>query len=99
LSKQIPLVVRVDQDKLVIPAFQRGFKWQTPDIRNFSNSSFSTFLSGQHCSGAHSEECLNFGALKRLSFQMKSRNVRTIVMPSVSRDVPQSGLWQMTTSP
>src|SRR3984893_8075294 len=31
--KLTDLVVRVDQDKLVIPDFQRGFKWQTPDIR------------------------------------------------------------------
>jgi len=69
------------------------------DMDSSVSPTHGDFLSGQHCSGAHSEECLNFGALKRLSFQMKSRNVRTIVMPSVSRDVPQSGLWQMTTSP
>jgi len=32
--KLTDLVQRVDQDKLVIPDFQRGFKWQTPDNRD-----------------------------------------------------------------
>jgi uncharacterized protein with ParB-like and HNH nuclease domain len=36
--KLTDLVVRVDQDKLVIPDFQRGFKWQTPDIRRLLES-------------------------------------------------------------
>lgn len=32
------LVGCVDQDKLVIPDFQRGFKWQTRDIRKLLES-------------------------------------------------------------
>ncbi len=40
------LVQRVDQDKLVIPEFQRGFKWQTPDIRKLLESLLLDFPIG-----------------------------------------------------
>ena len=33
--KLTDLVTRVDQDKLLIPDFQRGFKWQTPTSESF----------------------------------------------------------------
>src|SRR5260370_29979975 len=40
------IVQRVDQDKLVIPEFQRGFKWQTPDIRKLLESLLLDFPIG-----------------------------------------------------
>lgn len=40
------LVQRVDQDRLVIPEFQRGFKWQTPDIRKLLESLLLDFPIG-----------------------------------------------------
>ena len=44
--KLTDLVQRVDQDKLVIPDFQRGFKWQTPDIRKLLESLLLDFPIG-----------------------------------------------------
>lgn len=44
--KLIELVQRVDQHKLVIPDFQRGFKWQTPDIRKLLESLLLDFPIG-----------------------------------------------------
>lgn len=44
--KLTELVQRVDQDKLVIPDFQRGFKWQTPDIRKLLESLLLDFPIG-----------------------------------------------------
>jgi hypothetical protein len=44
--KLTDLVVRVDQDKLVVPDFQRGFKWQTPDIRKLLESLLLDFPIG-----------------------------------------------------
>jgi uncharacterized protein DUF262 len=44
--KLTDLVVRVDQDNLVIPDFQRGFKWQTPDIRMLLESLLLDFPIG-----------------------------------------------------
>src|SRR6516162_2692576 len=40
------LVQRIDQDKLVIPEFQRGFKWQTPDVRKLLESLLLDFPIG-----------------------------------------------------
>lgn len=40
------IVQRVDQDKLVIPEFQRGFKWQTTDIRKLLESLLLDFPIG-----------------------------------------------------
>jgi uncharacterized protein with ParB-like and HNH nuclease domain len=36
--KLTKLVQKIDQYKLVVPDFQRGFKWQTPDIRKLLES-------------------------------------------------------------
>jgi hypothetical protein len=77
--KLTDLVVRVDQDKLVIPDFQRGFKWQTPDIRKLLESLLLDFPIGQHCCGARSERTWLSGASKTSSFQMARRMVRTIL--------------------
>jgi hypothetical protein len=44
--KLTDLVQRIDQDKLVIPDFQRGFKWQTPDIRKLLESLLLDFPIG-----------------------------------------------------
>jgi uncharacterized protein with ParB-like and HNH nuclease domain len=44
--KLTDIVVRVDQDRLVIPDFQRGFKWQTPDIRKLLESLLLDFPIG-----------------------------------------------------
>jgi uncharacterized protein with ParB-like and HNH nuclease domain len=44
--KLTDLVQRVDQDKLLIPEFQRGFKWQTPDIRKLLESLLLDFPIG-----------------------------------------------------
>jgi hypothetical protein len=44
--KLTELVSRVDQDKLVIPDFQRGFKWQTGDIRKLLESLLLDFPIG-----------------------------------------------------
>ena len=44
--KLTDLVVRVDQEKLVVPDFQRGFKWQTPDIRKLLESLLLDFPIG-----------------------------------------------------
>jgi uncharacterized protein with ParB-like and HNH nuclease domain len=44
--KLTDLVQRVDQDKLLIPDFQRGFKWQTPDIRKLLESLLLDFPIG-----------------------------------------------------
>jgi uncharacterized protein with ParB-like and HNH nuclease domain len=44
--KLTDIVERVDQDRLVIPDFQRGFKWQTPDIRKLLESLLLDFPIG-----------------------------------------------------
>jgi hypothetical protein len=62
------LVQRVDQDKLVIPEFQRGFKWQTPDIRKLLESLLLDFPIGAALLWRTQSSTLEFRRIEDVQF-------------------------------
>lgn len=66
--KLTDLVVRVDQDKLVIPDFQRGFKWQTPDIRKLLESLLLDFPIGAALLWRTQRAMLDFRRIEDIEF-------------------------------
>jgi hypothetical protein len=66
--KLTDLVVRVDQDKLVIPDFQRGFKWQTPDIRKLLESLLLDFPIGAALLWRTQRTTLDFRRIEEVEF-------------------------------
>ncbi len=62
------LVQRVDQDKLVIPDFQRGFKWQTPDIRKLLESLLLDFPIGAALFWRTQRTTLEFRRIEDIEF-------------------------------
>lgn len=66
--KLIDLVQRVDQDKLVIPEFQRGFKWQTTDIRKLLESLLLDFPIGAALFWRTQRASLDFRRIEDVEF-------------------------------
>jgi uncharacterized protein with ParB-like and HNH nuclease domain len=66
--KLTELVQRVDQDKLVIPEFQRGFKWQTPDIRKLLESLLLDFPIGAALFWRTQRTMLDFRRIEDVQF-------------------------------
>ena len=66
--KLTDLVTRVDQDKLVIPDFQRGFKWQTADIRKLLESLLLDFPIGAALLWRTQRAMLNFRRIEDVEF-------------------------------
>src|SRR5208283_2242318 len=66
--KLTDLVQRVDQDKLVIPDFQRGFKWQTPDIRKLLESLLLDFPIGAALLWRTQRTTLDFRRIEDIEF-------------------------------
>ncbi|MGO9238944.1 MAG: DUF262 domain-containing protein [Methylocella sp.] len=66
--KLTDLVTRVDQDKLVIPDFQRGFKWQTPDIRKLLESLLLDFPIGAALLWRTQRTTLDFRRIEDIEF-------------------------------
>jgi hypothetical protein len=66
--KLTDLVARVDQDKLVIPDFQRGFKWQTPDIRKLLESLLLDFPIGAALLWRTQRTTLDFRRIEDIEF-------------------------------
>ena len=66
--KLTDLVVRVDQEKLVIPDFQRGFKWQTPDIRKLLESLLLDFPIGAALFWRTQRGMLDFRRIEDIEF-------------------------------
>ena len=66
--KLTDIVQRVDQDKLVIPDFQRGFKWQTPDIRKLLESLLLDFPIGAALLWRTRRETLEFRRIEDVEF-------------------------------
>jgi hypothetical protein len=66
--KLTELVTRVDQDKLVIPDFQRGFKWQTPDIRKLLESLLLDFPIGAALFWRTQRAMLDFRRIEDIEF-------------------------------
>lgn len=66
--KLTELVQRVDQDKLVIPDFQRGFKWQTPDIRKLLESLLLDFPIGAALLWRTQRSMLEFRRIEDVEF-------------------------------
>src|SRR5437867_3769285 len=62
------LVQRVDRDKLVIPEFQRGFKWQTPDIRKLLESLLLDFPIGAALFWRTQRAMLDFRRIEDIEF-------------------------------
>jgi hypothetical protein len=58
----------VDQDKLVIPEFQRGFKWQTPDIRKLLESLLLDFPIGAALFWRTQRTVLDFRRIEDVQF-------------------------------
>lgn len=76
--KLTDLVVRVDQDKLVIPDFQRGFKWQTPDIRKLLESLLLDFPIGAALLWRTQRTTLDFRRIEEVEFSDERRKEKTI---------------------
>lgn len=66
--KLTELVQRVDQDKLVIPEFQRGFKWQTTDIRKLLESLLLDFPIGAALFWRTQRTMLDFRRIEDVQF-------------------------------
>jgi Protein of unknown function DUF262 len=66
--KLTDLVVRVDQDKLVVPDFQRGFKWQTADIRKLLESLLLDFPIGAALFWRTQRAMLDFRRIEDIEF-------------------------------
>ena len=66
--KLTELVQRVDQDRLVIPEFQRGFKWQTPDIRKLLESLLLDFPIGAALFWRTQRSTLDFRRIEDVQF-------------------------------
>lgn len=66
--KLTELVQRVDQDKLVIPEFQRGFTWQTPDIRKLLESLLLDFPIGAALFWRTQRTMLDFRRIEDVQF-------------------------------
>jgi hypothetical protein len=66
--KLTDLVARVDQDKLVIPDFQRGFKWQTADIRKLLESLLLDFPIGAALLWRTQRATLDFRRIEDIEF-------------------------------
>jgi hypothetical protein len=66
--KLTEIVERVDHDKLVIPEFQRGFKWQTPDIRKLLESLLLDFPIGAALFWRTQRSTLDFRRIEEVQF-------------------------------
>src|SRR5580704_5484530 len=77
--KLTDLVQRVDQDKLLIPDFQRGFKWQTPDIRKLLESLLLDFPIGAALLWRTQRTMLDFRRIEDIEFADDDTNVEDIV--------------------
>src|SRR3984957_20430998 len=71
------LVQRVDQDKLVIPDFQRGFKWQTSDIRKLLESLLLDFPIGAALLWRTQRATLEFRRIEDVQFADEGDDVET----------------------
>jgi uncharacterized protein with ParB-like and HNH nuclease domain len=74
--KLTELVLRVDQDKLVIPDFQRGFKWQTPDVRKLLESLLLDFPIGAALFWRTQRGMLDFRRIGTSSSRMERLTVK-----------------------
>src|SRR5258708_2084902 len=72
------LVQRVDQDKLVIPEFQRGFKWQTPDIRKLLESLLLDFPIGAALFWRTQRATLEFRRIEDVQFSDDDNGDETV---------------------
>jgi hypothetical protein len=72
--KLTDIVVRVDQDKLVVPDFQRGFKWQTPDIRKLLESLLLDFPIGAALLWRTHRGMLDFRRIEDIEFSDEDGN-------------------------
>lgn len=77
--KLTDLVQRVDQDKLLIPDFQRGFKWQTPDIRKLLESLLLDFPIGAALLWRTQRTMLDFRRIEDVEFADDDTNVEDLV--------------------